>query len=562
MGVAAPRLAVEPGALLFGAATGPLVRTLTLANVGSADLEILDLVTADPFELVDPWALPRTLAPGESATLDVRFNPPASGEVRGQLRVLCDDPALPWAAVPLAGRGASTEPQLQAFPAVAQTPGLGGAMWSSDVVLLNPTANDLAVDLAFLPEDSAVPDLSLTVPAGQQRLLANAVAALGRDGSGGLELAVGAGGLVATSTTFTTESAGTYGQGIPALPLDAALSCGQTVVLAGLSGNGGFHTNLGLLNLGATDLSLAFALHAPDGTLLGTRTLVAASRAFTQATDVLSSLTTDTVRGGYALLTCDAAGAAFHAYASVVDDGSHDPTFVAPVVDLRPLDVVVPAVAHTPGAGGTLWRCELTVVNLGVTAAEVVLQLTPATGASRSPPTSPSRPAPRCTCPTWFPASSALGVGWLRLGSTAGNLAAFSRTFNDDAAGTYGQGIPAVRASELYGQGDRLVLPALVEDGEHRTNLGIVSLAAVDTTVRVTVRREDGTTVGDLDVFVPAGALVQLDRVLSRFGFTGRAWAPVSSDDPSARFTAYASVVDEGTGDPVYIPAVGVDAAR
>jgi len=565
-GTAAPQLAVEPGALLFGAVAEPVVQTLTLANAGSVDLVVADLATVGPFGLDSPWALPRTLAPGESAALAVRFTPPATGEVRGQLRVLSDDPALPWAAVPLAGRGASSTPLLQAFAAVASTPGLGGAMWSSDVVLVNPTADDLAVDLSFLPEDAAVPDLSLTVPAGQQRLLADAVPALGRDGAGGLELAASAAGLVGTSTTFTTEASGTYGQGIPALQVESALSCGQTLVLAGLAGNDGFHTNLGLLNLGATELSIDFALYAADGTHLGSRTLVAAPRAFAQASDVLSSLTAESVRGGYALLTCTAAEAAFQAYASVVDDGSHDPTFVAPVVvESTPLDVILPAVAHTPGFAGTQWWTDVTVVNTGATAARVDLALYPRDGGAVVT-NSVEVAAGSATFLSDVVGSltgGAAAVGWMRLSAPAGGLAVASRTFNDDPVGTYGQGIPAVPTAALLGSGDRAVLAGLVEDGVHRTNLGIASTASVDTTVRVSVRREDGTVIGELDVPVPASGLVQLDRVLSsRFGFAGRAWALVSSDDPDARYTAYASVVDEGTGDPVYVPAVEVPAAR
>lgn len=565
-GIPAPRLAVEPGALLFGAATEPLVSTLALTNAGAAELVVSDLVAADPFELADPWSLPRTLAPGESATLAVRFNPPVAGEVRGQLRILSDDPALPWAAVPLAGRGAMTEPMLQAFPAVAQTPGLGGATWSSDVVLVNPTADDLAVDLVFLPEDAAVPDLSLTVPSGQQRLLVGAVAALGRDGAGGLELAAAASGLVATSTTFTTEGSGTYGQGIPSLPVEAALSCGQTLVLAGLAGNGGFHTNIGLLNLGATELRVDFALHAADGTHLGSRPLVAAPRAFAQASEVIAPLTSDTVRGGFAVLTCDVPDAAYLAYASVVDDGSHDPTFVAPVVvDSTPLDVVLPAVAHTPGFAGTRWRTDVTVVNTGSAAAQVALELHPRDGGPTLTASAPVAAGASAFLPDVVGdlAAGASTVGWMRLTSDGGDLVVGSRTYNDDPVGTYGQGIPAVPATGLLGPGDRAVVPALAEDGGHRTNLGLASTASVDITVRVSVRREDGTPVGDLDVPVPAGALVQLDRVLSsRFGYAGRAWALVWSDDPDARYTAYASVVDEGTGDPVYVPAVEVPAAR
>ena len=53
---------------------------------------------------------------------------------------------------------------------------------------------------------------------------------------------------------------------------------------------------------------------------------------------------------------------------------------------------------------------------------------------------------------------------------------------------------------------------------------------------------------------------LQLERALADlFSYTGTAWAEIRSEDPSAEFFAHASVVDERTGDPTYIPAVAID---
>jgi hypothetical protein len=65
--------------------------------------------------------------------------------------------------------------------------------------------------------------------------------------------------------------------------------------------------------------------------------------------------------------------------------------------------------------------------------------------------------------------------------------------------------------------------------------------------------------IGELSITAAAGELVQLDRVLSdTLGYTGEAFATVTTDDADARYTAYISVVDGGTGDPAFIPGVEV----
>jgi hypothetical protein len=73
----------------------------------------------------------------------------------------------------------------------------------------------------------------------------------------------------------------------------------------------------------------------------------------------------------------------------------------------------------------------------------------------------------------------------------------------------------------------------------------------------VRVVADDGEPVGELDVVVPAGRFIQVERLLAgQLGFTGSAWATLTSDDEGALYVAHASVVDGDSGDPIYIPAV------
>jgi len=135
----------------------------------------------------------------------------------------------------------------------------------------------------------------------------------------------------------------------------------------------------------------------------------------------------------------------------------------------------------------------------------------------------------------------------------------FSRSYNDDPAGTYGQSVPAVTWDDLIENGEVAVLAGLTSASGFRTNLGITSISAYDITVTVRAFRDDGEPVGELDVVVPAFRFVQVERLLDgQLGFTGTAWATLTSHDAGAHahYVAYASVIDGASGDPIYIPAV------
>ena len=564
-GIAAPHLEVSPSALLLGIVEDGARGTVTVSNSGGADLILSTVETTGPFQLADAPALPATLAPGAEVPIEVVLSSDSPGAIEGVLRILSDDPSLPWATVPLRAFLAESETERSAFAAVAHSPGIGGADWSTDAVFLNPGDAELAVDLALLPSGvrgDGEPDLGLTVPAHGQRVLSDVVAAMGLEGVGGLEVVSSAPGLVAASRTFSSEQGGTFGQHIAAVAEDQALIGGEEYVLAGLAENGGFHTNLGLLNLGSEPIGVSVALYDVDGTALGTVSVGAAGGAFSQSVSVFALFTEAEVRGGFAVISCSADDARYLAYASVVDDGSHDPTYVTPATlsGDQGLDAIVAAVASNPGLEGTFWRSQLTVVNWSDAPADLAIELHPRDGGE--PTSATVQVAPRAAVHLADVVGETLGLegsGWLRLTSPAAGLAASSRTFNDAAAGTYGQGVAAVDAATLAAAGDVLYLPGLTSADGFRSNLGIVSAAEVSTALTITVFANDGSTLGEVPVTAPAESLVQLDQLLTEeLGYEGQAWAAVSSQDSAALFTVYASIVDGLSGDPAFVPGVQV----
>nr|HQV33022.1 choice-of-anchor D domain-containing protein [Calditrichia bacterium] len=103
-----PDIAATPASVDFGTILldSSAVRTVTLSNVGTADLNItaVNLSGAAAFSL-ESGGDPVTLAPGASTDLTVRFLPLAEGPVSGSLEVLSDDPDEASLLVPLAGTG-------------------------------------------------------------------------------------------------------------------------------------------------------------------------------------------------------------------------------------------------------------------------------------------------------------------------------------------------------------------------------------------------------------------------------------------------------------------------
>jgi hypothetical protein len=566
-GVAAPHVEIDPPAVLFGVVSDDAVAVVTVTNTGQIDLELAEVAVEAPFSVYSSGDWPTSLEPGQHIELEVGLAGAPSGTAEGTLRILTDDPTLPMAQVPIKGYIADSAVVESAYPAVASAEGLGGARWRSTAILLNPGLGDIVTDVRFMPPggpSSGSPGVTISIPPGHQRVLSDVVGRTGNHGTGGLDLTTSGAGLVATSRTYAGDDSGTYGQLVPAVPDQDALVGGETYLLAGLVANGGFHTNFGVLNLGEDSISVDFDVHDAEGRPLGTVHLSAAGNGFAQRTSALSTLTGDEIRGGFASVSCANSAARYLAYASSVDDNSHDPTLVSPQVLGRPvsLDAVIPVVASTSGIGGTLWRSHATVVNTGAGDAAVELEFYPRDGGEVTSVTLGVGPGRALFLADVVGETfAATGSGWVSVTSEATGVHVASRTFNNDPAGTYGQNVPAVDADDLFGAGDTVVLAGLSSIGGFRTNVGIASRSAGETRFVLRANRDDGELIGELALTVPAAALLQVERVLGDgFGYSGSAWITLVSDDAQAEFAAYASVVDGSTGDSTFVPGVEIGA--
>jgi PKD repeat protein len=448
-------------------------------------------------------------------------------------------------------------------PAAAHVAGEAGTSWRTDLVLHNQNATETRANLYLLAQgadNSGAAGVPVTVPAGGSvavdDLLASTFSA--GDAVGGVLIGSTL-PLQASSRTYNDTPDGTYGQYIPVSPLGNAIGAHTEVVLIQLSHNQDYRTNLGVANAGPDPLEVRASLYdAATGAWIGSPTYNLPAFGWQQDNNVLAKASA-TVDDAYAVLSASQPEARYFAYASVVDNRSGDPVYITPAVARDDL-LYIPAAAHVEGSNLTRWRSDLEVVNLSSFDAIYSVDLLG------------SKPWGRPETQTFeLAAGEAVryhdvvqemfateGSGAMRLTLQAGSLLASSRTYNDLDTGTYGQYIPAFAETDAILEGATGLLLQLAgsADGSsgYRTNIGLVNAAEVEITVEVSLFSADGAPLGTMSVDLAQATFRQLNDVFGE-GDIPLAFATVTSDTPGARFFAYASVIDNRSGDPVFIPA-------
>jgi PKD repeat protein len=130
-----------------------------------------------------------------------------------------------------------------------------------------------------------------------------------------------------------------------------------------------------------------------------------------------------------------------------------------------------------------------------------------------------------------------------------------SRTYNDQGTkGTYGQFVPSSVVSgkpvaESY-------IPGLVRSSAFRTNVGFVNLSATPLTIPMDLMGSNGAVLAHhVATLPPYGHLQENNLLASLVGENvPDAYLHLQPSTPSGEYAAYASVVDNISGDPIFIP--------
>ncbi|HNX49194.1 MAG TPA: PKD domain-containing protein [Thermoanaerobaculaceae bacterium] len=232
---------------------------------------------------------------------------------------------------------------------------------------------------------------------------------------------------------------------------------------------------------------------------------------------------------------------------------------------------VVPSVAHSGGAAGTNWRTDVGVVNTA--SQSVALQLTfydsvtglatPATHSLGSMQSVEWRDI--LTSKLGFTQPSSV-KGTLLVTSTR-PLAVTSRTYNQESATrTYGQSYPALvvaypggREVEVVTNGHVGFIPLLKKNSAFRTNIGFVNLGSTPCTIWIQLVGPNGIFLGNPRTLSADGRRwKQEDDIFAKSSAGNRdaAYARIEAQTADCRAWAYASVIDQNTGDPTTFPVV------
>jgi PKD repeat protein len=228
------------------------------------------------------------------------------------------------------------------------------------------------------------------------------------------------------------------------------------------------------------------------------------------------------------------------------------------------LGVMVPAVAHLDGANGSLWRTDLELFNGSETEQTLSLELllrdqsgTPAAEAATIELAPGTATRIEDVLDSLFSTSGA-GALWVTFEEQG--IIVTSRTYTDSEQGTYGQQVPAYLTSQALLPLDRgrLIQLAHSPDGEtgFRTNLGLVNDCSRWMSVRVDLYGDNGDLLGSRSYTLQPSTVRQINNVFAEVTTSpvSNGFAVVSSTTPGCRLYTYASVVENRSNDPIFIP--------
>jgi len=236
---------------------------------------------------------------------------------------------------------------------------------------------------------------------------------------------------------------------------------------------------------------------------------------------------------------------------------------LAVVVTASAQSLYVPASANADGAAGTQWHTDLQVKAGGGESATVSVELLKVGENNSSPLSADFNIAPgqsmrlRDVVADVFGFS---GTGALRVTATDGTILVTSRTFNDDPEGTYGQYVPAISDDDATPFGSTASLLQLSRSPNtsegFRTNIGFVNVTGEPINVEVDLFDADGSPFGTVERRLKRYGYWQLNDVFASVNATdvadGYAMARTISEGGS--FITYASIVDNRSGDAIFIP--------
>jgi subtilisin-like proprotein convertase family protein len=439
----------------------------------------------------------------------------------------------------------STFAPRQVIAAVAHTPGARGTVWQTDVRLFNrsnATANVTAI-FTHSGDEGWNHFAAVKLPIAPQQVVALddvVMATMRTSGVGQLEFLGDTDAVVITSRTYTRATSGTYGQFIPAVSTTDASTISY---VPRIEATADLRTNVGFAETAGGSGTVHVTLF--DG---ATGSIISE-----QDVPVLPFGQIQFPAAGAALMTAElliASGdARIVAYSSVIDNGTGDPIYVPASVP-RAGSFAAPVI-NQPGVNA-VWRSDIFLSAFGDSGGSFQLTYTDAvTGESVVKHGTVDAHQVLALDDVVAASFSRSGFGSV-VAEVSGNLAATSRTFTSSSDGTFGQFIPLGAVDLPAGPRELLHIE---RSSAFRTNLGAVNTGDLDEVIRFTLYDAAGHVLGSADREASPLRVVQfpIDAITTAPVIDGRVEVDVIAG--SGKLLAWASIIDNATGDPIFVPA-------
>ena len=392
-----------------------------------------------------------------------------------------------WESVGISRDPVGSAPVESWIPAVAHTAGVGASTWRSDVGLLNRSSQTNAVRLRYY-DGWEVLERELELAPGESRLIPDAVAWFGRNGSGPLQV-FSSEALTTTSRTFNQSSEGTFGQSLDGVTATGGLESGESVVLMQLREDETARTNIGIHNQWRGFARVEVELYDDDGSLVHADTwiipplhTVRFNRPFRTWGGRVD------IESGYAVITVRS-GQDIYAYGSVIDNATDDPTAIPMKSGNGSFRQWIAAAAHSSGVHGSVWRTDISLLNRSSGTATAELRFRRSDGDAETLVINVSE------CEHVVVSDVVAQMGMTGSGSievfSDQPLLASSRTYNASQEGTFGLFLDGISTRESAAIGDTVWLSQLRQNSAFRTNVGLLNSG--DTTARVRLYLYDGS---------------------------------------------------------------------
>lgn len=557
--------------------------------------------TDKPYLTVTPSSGP---LPPQGTTVTVTANPSAlpPGASTGTVQVtsngapVANVPVSISLVTPVTPGGKSSPPQnALIIPVVTHVNGAAGP-FLSDVRLTNAGATAVKYQVTFTPTQTNATTSSkatqITVDPQQTVALNDIAKNFFGYGATGASTDVGFGALeirplntsssltFAASRTYASTLNGTFGQFVAAVPLAQFATRSAiggvpvpgggepgpvaTLSLQQVAESAKFRTNLGITEGSGFPASGKIRIVNNAGVVLKETSYSLQPGEHQQLNRFIAGQGITNLEDGRIEVSVESLTGAVTAYASVLDNITTDPLAVKAVEasKISATRYVVPGMAELNN-GVNNFHSDVRIYNGGTSDVTATLTYYPMNNGAAKTTTPIVIPrgavhAVDNVLPTLFQENQGGGSLVVTTNSPS-SLVATGRTYTlVDGGGTYGQFIPGVTPAEGLGLGDRpLQVLQLEQSNQFRSNVGLTELTGQPVKVKLSLHLPDSKVTPSVDVQLAANEFRQLNQIIQAMnpGQTYNARITMQVLEGAGRVAAYASVIDNESKDPTYVPA-------